>query len=80
MYLLVDGTMVTAAQIKDAFFAGDAVLVYRHGKFFPSLMLDGKHFDTLDEQPIETATWTALPASLDQALAIASAHRQPFPK
>ena len=48
MYLLNDGTEVTAQQIKDAFNNGNAVLIHGrgNGKTTTGLMLDGNHFDT----------------------------------
>ncbi|QFY43512.1 hypothetical protein F6R98_13520 [Candidatus Methylospira mobilis] len=83
MYKLKDGTVVTANDIKAAFLAGKAVIVHsnREGDSKQGLLLHGYHFDTrgkcdyaLDE------TWTKIPQTLDEALAIALYNPNPYCK
>jgi hypothetical protein len=71
MYILRDGTEVTADQIKQAFANGKAVLVHGRAENHTStdLMLNGEHFDNRGQcYSMWEETWTAAPQSLQQCL------------
>lgn len=71
MYYLIDGTEVSASQIKAAFEAGEAAIVYGRGEncTTTSLALDWQHRDTRGEcHSVWDEVWTARPQSLKQAL------------
>lgn len=71
MYLLNDGTEVTAEQITAATKEGGAVLVYSRGEGHTAtgLMLDGKHWDNRGENySAWDDSWTATPENTRAAL------------
>jgi hypothetical protein len=71
MYYLIDGTEVTAEQIRQAYNAGNAVLVHgnRDNGTSTSLALDGVHCDTRDDcHSVWDEVWTAAPKTLNDAL------------
>ena len=77
MYLLNDGTKVTAQQIKDAFNNGNAVLIHGrgNGKTTTGLMLDGNHFDTRGQcYSMWGEVWTRPPQKIQDALSAAYVH------
>lgn len=70
-YYLIDGTEVSAAQIKAAFLAGNAVLVHSHcdGATATGLALDGQDIDTRDEcHSMWDECWTRSPRTIGEAL------------
>lgn len=70
-YYVTDGIEVTEEQIRVAFEAGKAVIVYGRGEncTTTSLALDGQHRDTRGEcYSVWDEVWTAQPQSLKQAL------------
>jgi len=71
MYLLNDGTEVTADQIKAAFSEGKAVLIHGRADHHSTtaLMLDGKHFDTRGQRySMWDEAWTREPETVQQCL------------
>ena len=71
MYLLNDGTEVTADQIKAAFAAGKAVLVHGRAEMHSTtgLMLDGEHYDTRGQcHSMWDEAWTREPETVQQCL------------
>lgn len=77
MYVLIDGTEVSADQIKAAFAEGKAVLVHGRGEMHSTtgLMLDGQHFDTRGQcYSMWDETWTRQPESIADALKAAYAY------
>lgn len=71
MYLLNDGTEVTATQIKNAFENEKAVLVRSRAVNHTAtgLLLDGKHWDNRGENySVWDDSWTAAPDSYKDAL------------
>jgi hypothetical protein len=77
MYVLNDGTVVSADQIKAAFADGKAVLVHGRGEMHSTtgLMLDGQHFDTRGEcYSMWDEAWTRRPETISQALKAAHAY------
>jgi hypothetical protein len=73
-YILIDGTVVTRAQIEAAFVAGKARLVHgrRDNGTSTGLSLDGKDIDTRGEcYNMWEEVWTGRPKSISQALSAA---------
>lgn len=71
MYILKDGTEVSADQIKNAFANSNAVIIHGRAdnRTSTSLMLDGKHFDTRDTcYSVWDEAWTCAPGNLHNAL------------
>ena len=74
MYILQDGTEVSAQAIVEACKKGMARLVHGHGvnRTINSLTLDGRDIDTRGECfSAWDDVWTQIPSSPQQALAIA---------
>lgn len=71
-YTLFDGSPATLEQIKEAFEAGDAVLVHYYrpdGWTGTGLRLDGEYFDTRGECfSMWEEQWTSKPKTLAEAL------------
>lgn len=70
-YALMDGTEVTAQQIREAYDAGKAVLVHgrRDGGSSTALKLDGEHIDTRGQcYSVWEEVWTRTPQTLREAL------------
>lgn len=74
VYILHDGTEVTAEQIKKAFEEGKAVLRHteRDGQVTTLLALDGVRYDTRWCEP-HNGTWATVPENLQDALDAAAA-------
>jgi hypothetical protein len=71
MYILRDGTEVTAAQIKEAVKAGTPVIVHGRAENHnsTSLMLDGQHRDTRGQcHSMWDEVWTRTPTDVAEAL------------
>lgn len=71
MYLLNDGTEVSATQIKAAFAEGKAVLIHGRADHHSTtgLMLDGNHFDTRGQcYSMWDEAWTRKPDDVQQCL------------
>lgn len=71
MYILNDGTEVSADQIKSAFASGNAVIVHgrAENRTTTSLMLDGRHYDTRGEcYSVWDEQWTRTPGNSHDAL------------
>ena len=71
MYILRDGTTVTADQIKQAFADGKAILIHSRGDSatVTSLSFDGAHFDTRGQcASMWEEAWTQEPETIQQAL------------
>lgn len=78
MYILTNGTEVTAAQVKAAFEAGQAVIVHGRGNggSTTGLALDGQHLDTRGQcHSMWEETWTRSPANAHEALQAAYYNR-----
>lgn len=76
MFLLNDGTDVTADEIRAAFSSGKATLVHSNGenRTKTGLMLDGKHYDTRGQcYSVWEEVWTTEPESLQEAFFAAGA-------
>lgn len=70
-YYVTDGAEVTEEQVRVAFEAGKAVIVYGRGEncTTTSLALDGQHRDTRGKcHSVWDEVWTEQPQSLNQAL------------
>ena len=72
-FVLWDGTEVTSHEIRQAYVAGQAVIVHAYNRA-PSLMLNGREYDHRDDgscYQIAEKTWTSTPGSSDQCLTCA---------
>jgi hypothetical protein len=75
MYLLIDGTVTSKAEIEQAFAAGTAVLIHGRGdhRTTTGLALHGREYDNRGTcHSVWEETWTRKPATVVEALRAAA--------